>query len=131
MSPLATVPPRRGVRRLESIVAGAFTEHRIPFSNGMLIVPAPLNMHKPGRAASGCDPETGDGAGILIQIPDAFLRRECAALDITLPAPDDYGVGMVFLPRDPDARRQCETIIENVTRREGQRFLGWRDVPTD
>ncbi|MBC8138920.1 MAG: glutamate synthase large subunit, partial [Fibrella sp.] len=83
------------------------------------------------RGASGSDPETGDGAGILIQVPDELLRRECDALGIALPAPGQYGVGMVFLPRDEDARRQCETIIESVTRREGLRFLGWRTVPTD
>ncbi|HEY0408648.1 MAG TPA: hypothetical protein VGE42_00110, partial [Candidatus Dormibacteraeota bacterium] len=61
------------------------------------------------RGACGCDPETGDGAGILIQIPDAFLRRE-AGFD--LPAPDSYGVGMVFLPTDPEERRRCEAIVE-------------------
>jgi len=83
------------------------------------------------RGACGCDPETGDGAGILLQIPDAFLRRKCARLGIQLPEPDRYGVGMVFLPEDADARRQCEEIVESVVRREGQRFLGWRDVPTD
>ncbi len=83
------------------------------------------------RGACGCDPETGDGAGILLQVPDAFLRDECATLGITLPAPDDYGVGVAFLPRSDDARRQCEAIVESTTRREGQLFLGWRDVPTD
>jgi glutamate synthase domain-containing protein 1 len=83
------------------------------------------------RGASGSDPETGDGAGILIQVPDRLLRRECDALGIPLPAAGQYGVGMVFLPRDEDARRQCEAIIESVTRREGLRFLGWRTVPTD
>ncbi len=83
------------------------------------------------RGACGCDPETGDGAGILLQIPDAFLRRETAKNGIVLPEPDHYGVGMVFLPRDPDARGRCKQIIEQSVRREGQRFLGWRDVPTD
>lgn len=83
------------------------------------------------RGASGCDPETGDGAGILLQIPDAFLRRECASLGITLPESGAYGVGMVFLPRDPDSRRRCEQIIEQTTRREGQIFLGWRTVPVN
>jgi glutamate synthase domain-containing protein 2/glutamate synthase domain-containing protein 1/glutamate synthase domain-containing protein 3 len=83
------------------------------------------------RGACGCDPETGDGAGVLIQVPDAFLRRECAALGVDLPAPGTYGVGMCFLPQDPDARAQCERIVEATVRREGQRFLGWRDVPTD
>jgi glutamate synthase (NADPH) large chain len=83
------------------------------------------------RGACGCDPETGDGAGILIQIPDLFLRRECASLGILLPPSGQYGVGMVFLPKDDTARGVCERIIEETTRLEGQRFLGWRDVPVD
>ena len=83
------------------------------------------------RGASGCDPETGDGAGILIQIPDTFLRRETANLGIELPEPDAYGVGMTFLPQDKKSREICEDIVESVTRREGQIFLGWRTVPTD
>ncbi|MBC8101828.1 MAG: glutamate synthase subunit alpha, partial [Cytophagales bacterium] len=83
------------------------------------------------RGACGCDPETGDGAGILLQVPDAFFRRECEWLGITLPAPDSYGVGVAFLPKDPAARARCIEIVESATRREGQNFLGWRDVPTD
>ena len=83
------------------------------------------------RGACGCDPETGDGAGILLQIPDAFLRRETAKNGLTLPEPEHYGVGMAFLPRDGDARDRCEQIVEQSVRLEGQRFLGWRDVPTD
>jgi glutamate synthase domain-containing protein 2/glutamate synthase domain-containing protein 1/glutamate synthase domain-containing protein 3 len=83
------------------------------------------------RGACGCDPETGDGAGILLQVPDAFLRRECMYLGITLPAPDEYGVGVAFLPRDAAASAHCIEIVESVTRREGQEFLGWRDVPVD
>ncbi|MEA2615474.1 MAG: glutamate synthase large chain [Chloroflexota bacterium] len=80
------------------------------------------------RGACGCDPETGDGAGILIQIPDAFLRREAG---VDLPAPDAYGVGMVFLPTDPEERRRCEAIVERCCDDEGLRLLGWRDVPHD
>jgi glutamate synthase domain-containing protein 2/glutamate synthase domain-containing protein 1/glutamate synthase domain-containing protein 3 len=83
------------------------------------------------RGACGCDPETGDGAGILIQVPDAFFRDECAARGFELPAPYEYGVGVAFLPRDAQARARCEEIVEQITRREGQRFLGWRDVPVD
>jgi glutamate synthase domain-containing protein 1 len=83
------------------------------------------------RGACGCDPETGDGAGVLLQIPDAFLRRKCAALGMMLPQVERYGVGMVFLPRPGGERAVCEQIIEQIVRREGQRFLGWRDVPVD
>ena len=83
------------------------------------------------RGASGCDPETGDGAGILIQIPDAFLRRACAALSLALPPAGEYGVGMAFLPQDPEARAICEQIVEQKTKQENQIFLGWRTVPVD
>ncbi|CDH46410.1 Glutamate synthase, alpha subunit [Candidatus Contendobacter odensis Run_B_J11] len=81
------------------------------------------------RGAVGADPLAGDGAGILIQIPDAFLRAECANIGIPLPAPGEYAVGMVFLPRD--ARTQCEAALERSIAAEGQILLGWRDVPTD
>ena len=87
------------------------------------------------RGAHGCDPQTGDGAGILLQIPDAFLRRECAGLGFDLPPDGFYGVGMVFLPKTDNgassAAKACEEIIEKTVRREGQQFLGWRTVPTD
>ncbi|MCP5373078.1 MAG: glutamate synthase large subunit [Hyphomicrobiales bacterium] len=83
------------------------------------------------RGAVGADPMAGDGAGILIQVPDRFLREECAGLGFDLPAPGEYGVGMVFLPQDPDLRASCEAAIERVTAEEGQVFLGWRDVPVD
>ena len=83
------------------------------------------------RGACGCDPLTGDGAGILMQVPDEFLRRECAALRITLPASGEYGVGMVFMPLDVAKRNACEEIFERVVRDEGQHVLGWRTVPVD
>jgi len=83
------------------------------------------------RGAVGADPLAGDGAGILIQIPDAFLRDECAALGITLPDYGYYGVGMLFLPRTPEHRATCEAIVEDFIRTEGQTVLGWRDVPVD
>ena len=83
------------------------------------------------RGASGCDPETGDGAGILLQIPDAFFRRETGRLGFVLPPAHEYGVGVAFLPQDRRARLRCEELVEQITRREGQRFLGWRDVPVD
>src|SRR4029077_16772439 len=75
------------------------------------------------RGACGCDPLTGDGAGILVQIPDAFFRRECAAERIVLPAPRAYGVGMVFLPPEVHQRNACERIIEKVTGEEGQTLI--------
>ena len=74
---------------------------------------------------------TGDGAGLLIQMPHAFLVRECAALGFNLPGPRYYGVGMIFLPTDDDLRRDFERRLEEIVAAEGQHVLGWRTVPTD
>ncbi len=83
------------------------------------------------RGACGCDPETGDGAGILIQMPDAFFRKECEKINIELPPFGEYGAGIVFLPPNRVDRNTIEEWIEHIIREEGQRFLGWRDVPHD
>jgi glutamate synthase (NADPH) large chain len=81
------------------------------------------------RGACGCDPQTGDGAGILIQIPHSFFDRECTRLGFTLPSPGEYGVGMVFLPVDRQERILCEGIVEKIVRENGLAVLGWRDTP--
>lgn len=81
------------------------------------------------RGASGSDPVTGDGAGVLIQIPHAFFERECGRLGFTLPLPGEYGVGMVFLPVERHQRLLCEGILERIVREEGLTVLGWRDTP--
>ena len=83
------------------------------------------------RGACGCDPRTGDGAGILLQMPDAFFRKECAKLSIDLPPAGDYGAGIVFLPPDLQDRNTMEEWTEHLIHEEGQRFLGWREVPHD
>jgi glutamate synthase (NADPH/NADH) large chain len=83
------------------------------------------------RGAVGADPLAGDGAGILLQIPDAFLRARCAAQGVELPPVGSYGVGMLFLPRDAAARAACEQIVAGKIAAEGQQLLGWRDVPVD
>jgi glutamate synthase (NADPH/NADH) large chain len=83
------------------------------------------------RGAVGADPLAGDGAGLLIQIPDQFLREECAALGMDLPAPGRYAAGMIFLPRQDQTRTECEALIERVVADEGQVLIGWRDIPTD
>jgi glutamate synthase domain-containing protein 2/glutamate synthase domain-containing protein 1/glutamate synthase domain-containing protein 3 len=83
------------------------------------------------RGACGCDPETGDGAGILIQIPHKFFARECATLGFTLPPAGEYGVGMVFLPVEPSNRLLAEGILERIAREEGLTVLGWRDTPVN
>ena len=82
------------------------------------------------RGACGCDPETGDGAGVLIQIPHKFFVRETGQLGFTLPPAGEYGVGMMFLPVEPHPRLQCEGIVERIAREEGLNVLGWRDTPT-
>jgi glutamate synthase domain-containing protein 2/glutamate synthase domain-containing protein 1/glutamate synthase domain-containing protein 3 len=82
------------------------------------------------RGACGCDPETGDGAGILIQLPDAFLRQEAARLGIELPAAGAYASGMIFLATEAGERAWQESAFERLVAACGQRFLGWRDVPT-
>src|SRR5205085_1811685 len=81
------------------------------------------------RGAEGADPGTGDGAGILIQIPDAFLRA--AAAGVELPQPGRYGVGVCYLPSDPERRVVIEQLIDETIASEGQRVLWWRDVPVD
>ena len=75
------------------------------------------------RGAVGADPLAGDGAGILLQIPDAFLRAQCAAKGVALPAIGSYGVGMLFLPRDMEARAACEAIVAARITAEGQQLL--------
>jgi len=81
------------------------------------------------RGAQGCDPCTGDGAGILLQVPHEFFKRAAKDVGIKLPGAGEYGVGMVFLPPDADARKQCETVFARVLKVEGAKLLGWRDVP--
>ncbi len=83
------------------------------------------------RGACGCDPITGDGAGVLIQVPHAFFERECGRLGFTLPLPGEYGVGIVFLPVEKHQRLLCEGILERIVREEGLTVLGWRDTPID
>ena len=83
------------------------------------------------RGACGCEDNTGDGAGILLQVPDEFLRHACDGLEIHLPKAGEFGVGMVYLPHDREVRRACEKHFEQVIQAEGQQVLGWRTVPTD
>jgi len=83
------------------------------------------------RGAVGADPKTGDGAGILVQIPDEFFRISCDNLGLELPRVGKYAVGMIFLPKEPALRFQCEGIFERIAEEEGQKILGWRSVPVD
>src|SRR2546421_11949371 len=83
------------------------------------------------RGASGSEKNTGDGAGILLQIPHNFLAAESAKLAIKLPEPGRYAVAMVFLPTEEESRWECEKSFEQIVWEEGQTVLGWRTVPTD
>jgi glutamate synthase (ferredoxin) len=87
--------------------------------------------HLNHRGACGCEPNTGDGAGVLVQLPHEFFRRECAALNIRLPGPGHYGVGLFFASPEPRARAQGIALFTAIVEEEGQHLLGWRDVPTN
>ena len=83
------------------------------------------------RGAVGSEHNTGDGAGILIQMPDAFLRKVCPEIGIELPAPGHYGVAMLFTSPDPTERSAAKHVFKRIVTEEGVQLLGWRDVPTD
>ena len=83
------------------------------------------------RGAAGSDPETGDGAGILIQMPHQFFRSESERIGFDLPADGEYGVGMVFLPPEPEAYERARSLISRTIESEGLELLAWRDVPVD
>ena len=83
------------------------------------------------RGGQGSETNTGDGAGILMQIPYHFMAHECAANGIALPEAGQYGIGMLFLPQKAQDRESCEKALERIVAEEGQKLLGWRTVPTD
>ena len=83
------------------------------------------------RGATGYDPKLGDGAGLLMQMPDAFMRKEAVKLGINLPVVGQYAVGNVFLPQLPKNRQVCEVLIGKIIAEESQTLLGWRDTPVD
>src|SRR6266542_437573 len=83
------------------------------------------------RGACGCEANTGDGAGMLLQIPHLFLQKQCEISGFKLPKSGQYGAGLVFLPQDPPERQQCERAFEKIVKEEGLKIIGWRTVPTD
>ena len=87
-----------------------------------------LNLHH--RGATGADETTGDGAGILFQIPHEFFVAECQKLGIALPEPSQYGVGMIFGPKEAKIREKCDKLLESAISYYGMKLLGWRDVPS-
>jgi glutamate synthase (NADPH/NADH) large chain len=83
------------------------------------------------RGACGCEENTGDGAGILLQLPDKFLREECSSIGVELPPTGQYGAGLVFLPQDESAAQRCRDKLASIIEQEGQQLCGWRIVPSD
>src|SRR5205807_2131879 len=83
------------------------------------------------RGACGSEQNTGDGAGITLQLPHRFFADIAEKMGMRLPAAGEYGAGVAFLPNDPDVRARCEGLIETITCEEGQHVLGWRSVPVD
>src|SRR5580658_7994190 len=83
------------------------------------------------RGATGADATLGDGCGVLVQIPHPFFAQECAKLGFKLPEPGHYAIGQFFMPRDREARAQVEKIVAEAIAGEGQKLIGWRDVPVD
>ena len=129
------MPPRQGLYdpRFEHDSCGVGFVVDIKGRKSHRIVTLALSVLKNllHRGACGCEANTGDGAGILIQMPHAFLSRVCAMIGITLPAPKWYGAGLVFLPTDPAQAARCQAIFEEIIREEGQTILGWRNIITD
>jgi glutamate synthase (NADPH/NADH) large chain len=100
-------------------------------SNQILLQALQVLKNLDHRGASGSEPNTGDGAGVLLQMPHGFLQEACKKARIALPGPGEYGSGLVFLPRKATLRRRLEEIFGQIVQSEGQILLGWRTVPTN
>jgi len=129
-------PPKQGLydpkHEHDSCGIGFVAHIKGERSNGIVRQALEVLVNIDHRGARGAEPNTGDGAGLLMQIPDHFFRAVMAAQGVTLPPLGNYGVGMVFLPRPHAAHRHfCETAFASIARDEGLQVLGWRDVPTD
>ncbi len=129
------LPPKQGLyaSRFEHDACGVGIVVNIKGkkSNEILRQALTILLNLTHRGARGAEPETGDGAGILFQVPHAFLRKAGAETGIQLPAPGEYGVGMVYLSPDEAERQDNERYFEEIIAEEGQDVLGWRTVPTN
>ena len=130
-----TLPPRQGLydprNEHDSCGVGFVAHSKGVKSHEIVRQGLQILQNLEHRGAVGADPLAGDGAGIIIQIPDAFMRAEFGALGVTLPAAGDYGIGMIFLAQDRTAAKVCMELMESIAIQEGQIVLGWRDVPLD
>jgi glutamate synthase (ferredoxin) len=128
-------PPKQGLYdpRFEHDACGVGFVVNIKGKKSHAIVQQALQvlLNLKHRGACGCEANTGDGAGILMQVPHAFLKKVCRDVKIALPGRGKYGVGLVFLPPHPAERYKCEVLFEEIVATEGLRLLGWRTVPTE
>jgi glutamate synthase (ferredoxin) len=128
-------PPRQGLYdpwfEHDSCGVGFVVDIKGRKSNQILKQAIQILKNLDHRGAAGSEANTGDGAGVLIQMPHAFLKDACRKSRITLPEPGEYGCGLVFLPRDRIKRRRLEERFEQIVQAEGQTILGWRTVPVD
>ena len=129
------LPPRQGLydpaHEHDACGLGFVAHIRGARSHSILEQSLELLENLSHRGAAGCDPCTGDGAGITLQIPHAIFARDVADADIDLPREGDYGVGMCFLPRGIAAQRICERLVAQIAAEQGHWVLGWRAVPCD
>jgi glutamate synthase (NADPH/NADH) large chain len=133
MHPLRSIPPRQGLydpeHEHDACGVGFVVNIKGERSHDILQKGLQVLDNLTHRGACGCDPRTGDGAGVLMQIPHEFFIREAQRLGFGLPPLGQYGVGQVFLPLDAARSKAAEAIVERVVREEGQKLLGWRTVP--
>ncbi len=132
---LAGLPPKQGLYdpQFEHEACGVGFVVNIKGHKSHAIIQQALQvlLNLDHRGACGCEANTGDGAGILIQPPHDFFKLVAKEAKVKLPTPGDYGVGMIFLPQDAKQRAECEKIVGQVVEEEGQKLLGWRTVPTN
>ena len=130
-----TAPPKQGLYdpqfEHDSCGVGFLVNIKGKKSHGIVISALQILLNLDHRGAVGCEPNTGDGAGILIQTPHDFFRKVSDKLGFKLPAPGQYGVGMLFMPKDKAGREAVKKEFAKIVSGEGQTLLGWRDIPTD
>jgi glutamate synthase (ferredoxin) len=129
------LPPKHGLYdpqfEHDSCGAGFVVNFRGAASHDIVEQALTILENMAHRGACGCEANSGDGAGILLQIPHDFMVRECAAMGFELPGTRYYGVGMLFLPTDPEIRKKYEETFEKIAAEEGQESICWRDVPVN
>jgi len=130
----ASAPPRQGLYdpsfEHEACGVGFVVDIKGRASHRILEQAIEVLRNLDHRGACGCEVNTGDGAGVLLQMPHKFMSAACEQAHIALPDPGQYGCGLVFFPRDVSKRRKLEQRFEQIVQSEGQTFLGWRTVPT-